>query len=233
MQAWIDWAMGPALRFSLAFLVLGLARHLVLTIYEIHRAVRRAGDPNFPWKKLFTETVKWLFPVQKLPHRLYYSLTTIPYHVGVIVVPIFLAGHIALVRESTGIGWPAIPQFLADVLTLVVLAATIALILERALARDTRHMARFSDYAILLIVAVPFASGFLLMHPSINPLAFMPTLFIHIMSANILFVLIPLTKLSHMALLPTVQVISEVAWHFTPDGGARTAIALGKENEPV
>ncbi len=233
MQAWVDWAMGPAFRFALAFLVLGLIRHVALTIWEINRAVRRAGDPNFPWKKLFVETVKWLVPIQKIGHRLYYGLTTFPYHIGVIIVPLFLAGHIALVRETLHISWPAIPRLLADALTLVVLLATVAIILERALARDSRAISRFSDYAIPIVVAVPFLSGFLMMHPSMNPMPFMATMFIHVMSVNLLFVLIPLTKLSHMVLLPTVQVITEVAWHFTPDGGAKVAVALGKENEPV
>jgi len=233
MEAWLDWAMGPAFRFSLAFLVLGLLRHKILTFYEIHRAVRRAGDPNFPWKKLAVETARWLFPIGKISNRLYYSLTTVPYHIGVIIVPLFLAGHIALVNEATGLSWPAIPRFLADFLTLVVLFCTAALILERALARDSRHLSRASDYAILLVVALPFATGFLAMHPAMNPFPFEATMFAHVMSANLLFILIPITKLSHMVLLPTAQVITEVAWHFTPDGGAKVAVALGKESEKV
>lgn len=233
MQSWLDWAMGPVFRFSLAFLVLGLIRHAILTVYEIHRAVRRAGDPVFPWKKLFVETVKWLFPVQKIGNRLYSSLTSLPYHVGVILVPLFLAGHVALIKESTGLAWPTIPRLLADILTIVVLICTVALILERAMAKDSRSLTRFSDYAILVVVALPFVTGYLAMHPAINPFRFEPTMFAHVMSANLLFILIPITKLSHMVLLPTAQVISEVAWHFTPDGGAKVAMALGKENDRV
>ncbi len=48
-----------------------------------------------------------------------------------------------------------------------------------------------------------------------------------------MFVLIPLTKLSHMVLIPGVQLVSEVAWHWPPDAGSKLAVTLGKENEPI
>jgi hypothetical protein len=53
------------------------------------------------------------------------------------------------------------------------------------------------------------------------------------MSANLLFILIPLTKLSHMVLLPEVQLVSEVAWHWPEDAGSRVAVTLGKEDMPI
>ena len=43
----------------------------------------------------------------------------------------------------------------------------------------------------------------------------------------------PLTKLSHMILMPFTQLVSELAWHFPPDAGTRVAVTLGKENEPI
>ena len=56
---------------------------------------------------------------------------------------------------------------------------------------------------------------------------------VHVLSADILLVLIPMTKLSHSVLLPSTQLISEVAWHWPADAGAKVAIALGKEGDPV
>ena len=85
----------------------------------------------------------------------------------------------------------------------------------------------------LLLIALPFASGFLAMHPAINPIAFETMMFIHVMSANLILILIPITKLSHCVLLPTTQLVSEVAWHFPPDGGREVGLALGKEDEPI
>ena len=83
------------------------------------------------------------------------------------------------------------------------------------------------------IIAVPFVSGFLVMHPAVNPFSYEAVLLVHVISANLVFVLMPVTKLSHCVLLPATHFISEVAWHFPPDAGGRVAVALGKENEAI
>jgi len=110
---------------------------------------------------------------------------------------------------------------------------TVALVIQRAAASATRMLSRFQDYALPLVIAVPFASGFLVMHPGVNPFAYEATLLVHILSANLVLILIPITKLTHIVLLPTVQLVSEVAWHWPSDAGSKLAVTLGKENEPV
>jgi nitrate reductase gamma subunit len=168
-----------------------------------------------------------------MKNQFFFSLTSMLFHIAILIVPIFLAGHIALWARGLGLSWPAIPNSVADVLTIVAIIAAVALVIQRASARATRALSRFQDYALPLIIAVPFVFGFLLMHPAINPFSFEATLFVHIMSANVIFVLIPITKLSHLALIPSVQMVSEVAWHWPPDSGSKVGIALGKENEPI
>ena len=233
METWVEWARGPVFRAALAFMILGLIRHVVLTVVEIRRSVRRAGDKSMPYATLAKTTLQWLFPINKVKDRLLYSVTTVSFHVAVIVVPLFLAGHILLWEQATGLSWPAIPNLLADVLTIVAVVTAVALVIERAAARDTRSLSRFGDYAIPLLIAVPFASGFLVMHPGVNPFPFYVTMFVHVMSANLILVLIPITKLSHIVLLPSTQLIAETAWHFPPHAGSEVGALLGKENEPI
>jgi nitrate reductase gamma subunit len=155
------------------------------------------------------------------------------FHIAIIVVPIFLAGHIALLKSGIGLSWPAISNGLADVLTITAVGTAVLLVLQRATARDSRALSRFSDYALPVLIAVPFISGFLVMHPTWNPFSYDATLFVHVMSANALLVLIPLTKLSHMVLLPATQLVSELAWHFPPDAGKKVGVELGKEGQPI
>jgi nitrate reductase gamma subunit len=119
------------------------------------------------------------------------------------------------------------------VLTIVAIITAVALIIQRASARATRKLSRFQDYAIPLVVAAPFVTGFLVMHPAWNPFSHQASLFVHIMSGNLAFILMPLTKLSHAILLPSVQMVSEVGWHWPADGGSKVAAALHKEGEPV
>jgi len=106
-------------------------------------------------------------------------------------------------------------------------------VIQRVGARDSRALSRFQDYALPLFIAVPFLSGFLVMHPAWNPFSRDPALLVHVLSADLLMFLVPLTKLSHMILLPFTQLVSELAWHFPPDAGSRVAVTLGKENEPI
>jgi len=233
MDVWIRWAMGPLFWTALAFMVLGLVRHVALTVWEGGKAYRKAGDKVFPVGKLVSTTLHWLFPVTRVWNRGLFSLTTFLFHIGVILVPLFLAGHIKLWREGVGLSWPALPNGVATTLTWIVIATSVAVVVQRLAARDSRALGRFQDYAIPLFIAVPFLTGFLVMHPGWNPFGRDPMLLVHVLSADLLIFMVPLTKLSHMILMPFTQLVSEFAWHFPPDAGSRVAVTLGKENEPI
>jgi nitrate reductase gamma subunit len=233
MEHWLEWARGPAFIFSFSFMILGLARHLALTLWEIGRVWQRAGDKSLPFRQIARATFQWLFPAGRLLQNPLFSLTSILFHIAILIVPVFLAGHIALWLRGAGISWPAIPNAVADVLTIVAVITAIALVVQRLAARSTRALSRFRDYALPLIIAVPFVTGFMVMHPAFNPYSYSSTLFVHVMSANLLMILIPLTKLTHAVLLPGVQLVSELGWHWPADAGSRLAVALGKEGEPV
>ena len=233
MEAWLHWARGPLFWAALTFMAVGLARLVALTVWEIGRVVSRAGDKNIPSRQLLVATLKWLFPTARLKDRWLFSLTTLVFHISIILVPIFLAGHIVLWQRGTGLWWPAMPNGLATLLTVAAVVAALALVVERITSRDSRILSRFRDYALPLVIAVPFASGFLVMHPGFSPFPYEGTLLAHVVSANVLLVLIPLTKLSHMVLLPATQVVSELAWFFPSDAGRKVAMVLEKVGEPI
>ena len=233
MATVIEFARGPLFISAFTFMVLGLLRHIFLTYLEIKRAMARAGDKTLPTKLILRATMKWLNPLGGMKNRLVFKTTSMLFHIAILIVPLFLAGHIALWTRGIGLTWPAIPNEFADLLTIVAMVTGVTLVLQRALSRATRMLSRFQDYAIPILVALPFASGFLLMHPFINPFAYEPTLLTHVMSANLVLILMPITKLSHAALLPSVQLVSEVGWHWPMDTGSRVAVDLNKEGEPV
>jgi nitrate reductase gamma subunit len=210
-------------------MVLGLVRHLALTLREIHRAWHRAGDKDLPYRQIAQATLSWLFPAGRIVQEPLFSLTSILFHLAILIVPVFLAGHVALWFRGVGLSWPAIPNELADVLTIVAVTAAVALVVQRLAARSTRALSRFQDYALPLVIAFPFVSGFMVMHPECNPYSYSAVLFVHVMSANLVMVLIPLTKLTHAALLPGVQLVAELGWHWPADAGSRLAVTLGKE----
>jgi nitrate reductase gamma subunit len=228
LETWTDILRGPVFRGALTFAVLGLIRHAVITVVEMRRMLARAGDKRMPYRQIVRATARWLLPVGELRRRLAYSLTTLTFHVAIIAVPTFLAGHVALVRAGTGWSWPVIGPAPADTLTIVALVTALLLLFQRATARDSRSLSRFQDYALPALIGLPFASGFLAAHPAWNPFAFDLTMFVHVASADLILILIPITKLSHMVLLPTTQMVSELGWHFPPDAGRLVGAAIGR-----
>lgn len=193
----------------------------------------RAADKQIPYRQLLTVTAHWLFPVERVRQRFAYSVTSVTFHVAILVTPLFLAGHIALVAADTGWSWPALRGGVADVLTLVGVATGVLLVVQRAAARDSRALSRFQDYVLPLIIALPFAAGFLMMHPAWNPFPYEVAFLTHVASADLVLVLLPVTKLRHMVLLPATQLLSELGWHFPCDAGVRVGAALGRGEQPI
>lgn len=234
MEFWLEWARGPAFRFAFVVMVLGLARLVVLNALGIITLVRQAQDKNVPVRTVLRETLRWLFPFSKVPKpQLLFTSVSFIFHICIIVVPVLLGAHILLWKGGLGVAWPAMDQSWADILTLVAVATSLILVGRRLSAGATRALSRAQDYLLPLIIAVPFITGYLAMHPAVNPFNYSSTMFVHVMSGNLIFILIPFTKLSHVVLFPTTQVVSEMGWHLVADSGRRVALALGKEGEAI
>ncbi len=89
-----------------------------------------------------------------------------------------------------------------------------------------------SDYASVLVVLAPFASGYLAMHPRCNPFPWDVVMLAHLLSAELLFVLIPFTKLAHVVLF-FFDRISALHWQLRPGAGAKVAEVLYGEEARV
>jgi nitrate reductase gamma subunit len=233
MEQWLEWARGPLFRLAILVLGLGLARLLILTGLGVFRAMERAGDQTLPLKNIAVATLKWLFPFKQLNNRLWYSLTSVTFHVGLILTPLLLGAHVLLWKRGLGVGWPALTQYPADGLTLLTIVAGLGLIIGRVANPFSRQISRFQDFALPPLLLVPFISGFLALHPLLSPLPYNLAMLIHAMSGDLILILVPFTKMAHCVLLPTTQLVSEVGWHFPADSGEKVALALHKEIEPV
>jgi len=233
MDQMLEFARGPLFRFSILFMILGLLRHLILTIIAITKGIRSAGDKNINYKNLFIDTLGWILPFKKMSERMLFSITSFLFHIGVILTPLFLFSHNQLWKRGLGFSLPSMNQSIANVLTIVTIIAIYALIIARASSKDSRAISRLQDFLLPVIISIPFITGYLASHMQINPFTYKATMLLHVMSSNFIFILIPITKLSHIVLLPTTQFIAEVGWHFPADSGKNVATALNKENVPI
>ena len=233
MEQWLDFARGPLFKFCFLFMILGLGRHLILTIIGIVKGVKFAGDKNFNFKRLFIETLGWIIPFNKLSQRILFSITSVVFQIGLIIIPLFLIAHNQLWKKCIGFSLPSMSQNLAHLFTLVTITAIFILLIARIINKDSRAISRMQDYVLPILISIPFITGYLTSHIEINPFTYQTTMLLHVLSSNLIFILIPLTKLSHIVLLPSTQFVAEVGWHFPADSGKDVAKALKKENEQI
>ncbi len=221
MDQMLEFVKGPVFKFSFILMILGLVRLAALTIWGMVRAVGRTNDKNVPYGKLIKETLSWLFPIKRISEsRALFSIVSFIFHIGLIIVPLFFLDHILLWRSGAGVSWPNIPRVIADALTLATIASGLFLFGNRIFDRNTRFISKFLDYFLLLLILFIFITGFIASRP-FNPLAYNTTMFIHVLCGNLIFILIPFTKLAHCLLFPIVRIASNIAWRFPARAGEK------------
>jgi nitrate reductase gamma subunit len=236
MEQWLEWARGPVFRACFVIMLLGLSRVVLLNTVSIVSLVyeSRKKGRTVAWRPILSATSQWLFPIKKgFEARAVFSFTSMLFHLCIIVTPIFLGAHLLLWERGLGISWPALGNIAADYLTLLAILTGVALLAQRVGASASRAISRPQDYFLPLLLIVPFISGYLAMHPNLNPFGYNGTMFVHVMGGNLIFLLIPFTKMSHVALFPGAQLISDLGWHLKAGAGEQVAIALGRENKPI
>jgi len=229
VEQWIDFAKGPLFAFSILVMILGLVRLVIIQIYSlILQKGRRLR--NAPWKKIAKDAATWAVPVKHLiPGTRLFSITSYLFHIGIIVVPLFLADHIVLWESFFGISLPTISPAVADVLTIFSVACIVVLLGCRLFIGRLRAMSQFMDYALLGLIFIPFATGYLASHPNVNLFPWDSMMLVHLLSANLLFIAVPFTKLAHVVLF-FFDRISQLHWQLRPGAGDNVAEALyGKE----
>jgi nitrate reductase gamma subunit len=85
----------------------------------------------------------------------------------------------------------------ADVMTVILIASAGFLVVRRVRRAEVRILTSAWDYTLLILTTTPFITGLFAYHQW-GP--YETLLILHILSAQILLILIPFTKLSHMIL---------------------------------
>lgn len=225
MEQLIEFARGPLFTFTFLIMILGLVRQVVIQIYSL---VIRKGRrlQNAPWRKIVADALTWVIPIRHLiKGTIIFSIVSFLFHIGVILVPLFLASHIVLWEAFLGINLPRLGQTAADTLTLFTIACLFLLFGYRLFIARVRAMSQPIDYLLLVVIIIPFVTGFLASHPGVNPFSWQLMMLVHLLSAEVLFVLIPFTKLAHVVLF-VFDRISAVHWQLRPGAGEKVAEAL-------
>jgi len=230
----LDFAMGPLFAITFTFMVLGLLRLIVLHIAQVGESIRRLSNREFGLRGRLRELITWFVPVRHVYRRRpVISIVSFVFHVGLIAIPLLLLEHIALWTRVFGFGWPGFPPLLADVVTLIVIVSGLVLLGFRMVDEGGRSLSSPMDYLLLVVLLAAVTSGFMAMHPGVNPLSYRPMLLTHVLSSELAFVLIPTTKLAHCVLFPFDRVSSEVFWKMPVGAGDKVARELHGEEARV
>ncbi|HSK10208.1 MAG TPA: hypothetical protein VK911_11590 [Vicinamibacterales bacterium] len=235
LDALLDLATGPLLRLSLIVMTVGLARVLLLQVVELALARSRAGDPVVPWRLVARRGLAWVLPWRALQRaeRVPYNLASLVFHAGVILVPLFFAGHTAIWGARLGIRLPSLPAPVADGLSLVTVAALAWLLGSRAAMRASRRLSHAQDWWLPVLFLAVFLSGLGAAHPAWSPIDARALYLGHVLAAEVLLVLVPFSKLQHLVLFWTGQASTELGWRFPPGAGERVRLSLGKQGQGV
>ena len=163
---------GPLLRFVFSAFLVGIA---VRVVFFVSAIIASARNRDSGWRYILVSLIRSLFPfhsgIKKKP--LYASLRYV-FHICLFVVPIFLFGHIVLWEESRfEWGWTPLPDIWADRLTLLVLVLCLTFLLRRIVVPEVRRSSSLSDCVFILVISLPFLTGYLLSHGLPNSLPFL------------------------------------------------------------
>jgi nitrate reductase gamma subunit len=118
------------------------------------------------------------------------------FHIGLAIVILFFVPHILLFKDITGLSWPGLPSNVVDAISVVTMIALLAVLAHRLMNPVMRMLSGFSDYLVWFVTILPLITGYLAFHRI--GLSAPMMLALHILSIELLMVLIPFTKLSHM-----------------------------------
>ena len=188
-------ARGPLVWFALAVFVLGSLYRVVSLL--LSPAGPLGSSQQSPPGSRFCSILAWVVPFGSHTMRRHRALTLISffYHICILLLPVFLLAHNVLWYESWQIQVWSFPEQMADILSVLVIAACCFFFIRRLLVREVKAVSRISDFILIFVGALPFVSGFLAYH-GWGPYRAM--LILHILSGEVLLVAVPFTRLRHM-----------------------------------
>ena len=178
---------GPLLKFSFIFLAIGLILRFTFFMFSIIKGSKDKEDRCIYLFKIFG---RFPAPFHKAAlKKPLYTLLRYVFHICLFVVPIWLAGHISLWEDSSlEWSWIPLPDELADWMTLLLLALVVFFMIRHFAIKEFRMDSSLTDYIIVLIAALPFATGYCLAHGTLDNIPFIGGNMwtIHILSGEIM-----------------------------------------------
>ncbi|MEW6352462.1 MAG: TmcC family electron transfer complex membrane anchor subunit [Thermodesulfobacteriota bacterium] len=157
--------------------------------------------PYMSLKHSLRSLVHWVIPFASKNMRTRYETTivTFVFHICLVLLPVFLTAHVAMLAFNWGPYWPTFSQSAATFMTILVMMAGVFFLVRRWMLPEVRFVTSASDYLLLAIAAAPFVTGFIAERQWFD---YETMLVIHMIAGAVMLIAIPFTRLSHMLFFP-------------------------------
>jgi len=191
----LTWARGPGLALALGICIFGV----ILRFAEIlalgrqaDLAVPRPNSAGSGWRTMLTRSLPPPGMLRRAPLT---YLGGYVFHIGMAIAVFFFVPHIELFRGLLGLHWPGLPNSLVDIASIAAILALLALLVGRFVDPVKRLLTGPGDWQAWALTIVPLITGYAAYHHLFENYTL--TLALHLLSVELLLVVLPFSKLFH------------------------------------
>ncbi len=191
----LNWVRGDGLNLAIGVFLLGV----IWRLFEIY-SLGRKPDLSAPRHAAGASGLRTVFrrsvpPPGMLKRSPVSYIGGYIFHIGLAVVVFLFAPHIKLIESLVGLSWPALPSQVIDLVAVITLVAMVVVLVDRITKPVKRFLSTFEDYFTWTVTFLPVLTGYLAVKHLLLPYTTM--LALHILTVEILLVVLPFTKLFH------------------------------------
>jgi nitrate reductase gamma subunit len=191
----LSWIRGPGFQIATVILVAGVVirvMEILLLGRKANLAEAKGSEMSSGLRTIVTRSI----PDSSTFKRSTFTIVAgYIFHIGLFVTILFYAPHILLIKDIIGFGWPSIPTQIVDALTVVSIIALLAILAHRFTNKVLRYLTNTEDLLVWFVTIAPLVTGYMAFHRIGMTASTM--LGIHILSVELLMVMLPFTKLMH------------------------------------
>lgn len=194
----LDLARGPGMDLALTIFILGVIWRIVgLGLLQYRESLAHARRSKFDSIKLgIVDMGMRSWPHREFVGRVGYGEALgYAYHIGLLVVILAFAPHIAFFKGLFGVSWPALPSTWISIISILTVTLFLAVLVRRLTNGALRAISNFDDYFSWFIVFLAMATGIMATgHMFID---YETMLGLHLLSVEALLIWFPFGKLMH------------------------------------
>lgn len=191
----LNWVRGPGFQIATVIFVAGLVIRLMEILLlgrKANLAEAKGPEMSSGIKTIFTRSIP---DPDTFRRSTFIVVAGYIFHIGLFATIFLYAPHILLIKDVTGLSWPALPTAMVDALAVISIIALLALLAHRLNDKVRRYLTYPEDILVWFVTIAPLITGYIAFHRigMTGPML----LGIHILSVELLMVVFPFTKLMH------------------------------------